>query len=288
MAREPQSGILDPVPAAGLHLTFDLRAGGDAQKPIKSLCEAAPRGAIVALGPSLLRALGADVPGMRVFPGLAGTGVQTPSTQNALWVFLREASVSDCFDAALDVQRALGQDFVVDEQIGTFVYRGGHDLSGYEDGTENPQGDRARETAIIPDGPLAGSSFAALQRWLHDLPRFATYPEQQRDSAIGRRFTDNVELPDAPVSAHVQRSAQESYEPPAFILRRSMPWSEGGKHGLYFLAFGTDLDRFERILRRMVGLDDGVVDGLFSFTRPLTGGYYWCPPVDGGRLVLPG
>jgi putative iron-dependent peroxidase len=28
------------------------------------------------------------------------------------------------------------------------------------------------------------------------------------------------------------------------------------------------------------------VDGLFTFSRPVTGGYYWCPPVARGRLDL--
>jgi len=107
-----------------------------------------------------------------------------------------------------------------------------------------------------------------------------------RDHTIGRRFEDNQEIPDAPASAHVRRSAQESFDPPAFMLRRSMPWSEQGQHGLYFLAFGESLDRFERVLNRMVGLDDGVVDGLFAFTRPVTGGYFWCPPQRDGRIVL--
>ncbi|HEX6086288.1 MAG TPA: peroxidase, partial [Thermoanaerobaculia bacterium] len=37
---------------------------------------------------------------------------------------------------------------------------------------------------------------------------------------------------------------------------------------------------------RMVGHDDGIVDGLFSFSRPVTGGYYWCPPVDKDQLDL--
>jgi putative iron-dependent peroxidase len=33
-------------------------------------------------------------------------------------------------------------------------------------------------------------------------------------------------------------------------------------------------------------LEDGIVDGLFGFTRPVTGGYYWCPPHNGGRVDL--
>jgi putative iron-dependent peroxidase len=53
-----------------------------------------------------------------------------------------------------------------------------------------------------------------------------------------------------------------------------------------FVAFGRSLDAFEAQLRRMVGADDGIADALFRFTRPVTGAYYWCPPVSDGRLDL--
>jgi len=36
----------------------------------------------------------------------------------------------------------------------------------------------------------------------------------------------------------------------------------------------------------MVGAEDGVADALFKFTRPLTGSYFWCPPMAKGRLDL--
>jgi putative iron-dependent peroxidase len=39
-------------------------------------------------------------------------------------------------------------------------------------------------------------------------------------------------------------------------------------------------------MRRMLGLDDGIVDALFDFTRPISGAYYWCPPVRNGALEL--
>jgi putative iron-dependent peroxidase len=29
-----------------------------------------------------------------------------------------------------------------------------------------------------------------------------------------------------------------------------------------------------------------VIDGLYRFSRPLTGGYYWCPPLTAGGLDL--
>jgi putative iron-dependent peroxidase len=67
-----------------------------------------------------------------------------------------------------------------------------------------------------------------------------------------------------------------------------MPWvsESGSEQGLEFIAYGASLDRYERVLRRMLGLEDGVVDALFSFTRSVTGGYYWCPPAAGTRLDL--
>jgi putative iron-dependent peroxidase len=84
----------------------------------------------------------------------------------------------------------------------------------------------------------------------------------------------------------VKRTAQESFEPEAFILRRSMPWADDTGAGLVFVAFGRSFDAFEAILRRMVGAEDGVTDALFKFTRPVSGSYFWCPPVIDGKLDL--
>jgi porphyrinogen peroxidase len=67
-------------------------------------------------------------------------------------------------------------------------------------------------------------------------------------------------------------------------LRRSMPWADGMRIGLNFVAFGKSFDAFEAQLRRMVGAEDGITDALFKFTLPITGSYFWCPPMAGNRL----
>ena len=84
----------------------------------------------------------------------------------------------------------------------------------------------------------------------------------------------------------MKRAAQESYEPEAFLLRRSMPWTEGSTSGLVFVAFGRSFDAFEAILQRMLGSEDGIQDALFQYSRPASLGYFWCPPVRSGRLDL--
>jgi len=111
-------------------------------------------------------------------------------------------------------------------------------------------------------------------------------PQAERDNTIGRRISDNEEIDEAPESAHVKRTAQESFEPEAFVLRRSMPWADEKQAGLVFVAFGHAFDAFEAQMRRMIGDDDGIVDALFNFTHPVSGSYFWCPPVSGGGLDL--
>jgi putative iron-dependent peroxidase len=67
-----------------------------------------------------------------------------------------------------------------------------------------------------------GSSFVAVQQWVHDLTRFDVMSVTEQDYTIGRRKSDNEEIDDAPASAHVKRTAQESFDPEAFVLRRSI------------------------------------------------------------------
>ena len=133
---------------------------------------------------------------------------------------------------------------------------------------------------------LDGSSFVAVQQWVHDLTRFESMSGLEQDHTIGRRKSDNQEINDAPMSAHVKRTAQESFEPPAFVVRRSMPWADETGEGLVFVAFGESFRPFEALLRRMVGADDGIADALFTFTRPISGNYFWCPPMHKGKLDL--
>ncbi len=169
-----------------------------------------------------------------------------------------------------------------------FRYDTGRDLTGYEDGTENPKDDAALAAALVMNrgSGLDGASFVAVQQWQHDLDRFDALSSQQQDESVGRRKSDNVELDDAPPSAHVKRTAQESFSPEAFVLRRSMPWADSSSHGLMFVAFGHSFHAFEAQMRRMLGEEDGIRDALFDFTRPVTGNYYWCPPLRAGRLDL--
>lgn len=283
-----QSAILAPVPSHAIALSFGLTPG-DPREALARVRElAADPAVILGLGAPLLAAAERPIAGLRAFPALAGPGCAFPSTQGALWARLVGGDPGEALHNARRLRAALGEAFRVEEEVSLFAHAGGRDLSGYEDGTENPKDDDAVAAAIVAGEGEGrdGASFVSAQRWVHDLARLERMSQETRDHLVGRRLSDNEEIDDAPPHAHVKRSAQESFDPPAFMLRRSMPWGTSTENGLYFIAFGASLDPFERILRRMAGLDDGVTDGLLRFTRAVSGGHYWCPPVSGDRYDL--
>ena len=282
-----QPGILAPLAAFGRSLSFRLKPLGDPSAALAlSRLQAGfdPDWGVAGLGEPLLRAVGASLSGIRTFPSFSGHGCSVPSTQQAVWIFLGAESRSLTFDRSREVQALLDETCELVDEQDTFQYQGGRDLTGFEDGTDNPDAEESVAVAFVDRGPLAGSSFVAVQRWKHDLACFFAHPGSARDAMIGRRRADNAEIDDAPASAHVKRSAQESFDPEAFLVRRSMPWVCAGEQGLEFIGYGRSFDAFEQILRRMAGLEDGIVDALFNFSQPVTGGYYWCPPLADGRL----
>jgi len=284
-----QAGILAAIPSHARYLTFALKQGARPQSELKFLAAIADgKACVVGVGALLAFALQKEIGGLKPFPHYRGHGVEVPSTPAALWCWLRGEDRGEIVLRAHAIEKLLAPAFEVSGSIDAFKYDRGLDLTGYEDGTENPKGKKAVAAAIVNDKRpgLGGASFVAVQQWVHDLDRFAAMPHKQQDDTIGRRKRDNKELGSAPASAHVKRTAQESFTPEALVWRRSMPWADAKQAGLMFVAFGKSLDAFDVQLKRMAGAEDGTVDALFTFTRPVTGAYYWCPPMRGRRLDL--
>lgn len=285
----PQPGILAPLPPLARYISFIQREGTDPRAALRALAaQATGEGLVVGLGAALVASVGARIEGLRAFEGVPGAKMRLPATPAAVWLWLRGDDRGELLHRSRKLTELLAPAFDPQQITDAFVHAGGKDLSGYEDGTENPTGDDALAAAFLPGnaGALAGSGFVAVQRWRHNMPKFDAMTRAQQDACIGRERDSNEEIDDAPASAHVKRTAQEDFVPEAFLLRRSMPWTEGNEGGLVFVAFGHSFGAFEAQLRRMSGAEDGIIDALFRFTLPETGAYFWCPGVRGGQLDL--
>jgi putative iron-dependent peroxidase len=219
---------------------------------------------------------------------ITGHGIEVPCTPSAVCCWLRGSDRGDLIYLSHQLEKALAPVLRLDHAIDAFRHGTDRDLTGYENGTENPVDDAAKAAALVHNAGagLDGSSFMAVQQWTHDFDAFEAMSTTQQDNSIGRRRSDNKQLEEAPCSAHVKRTTQKDFDPPAFMLRRSMPWAQDNRAGLMFVAFGKSFDAFEAQLRRMAGVDDSVTDALFRFSKPVTGAFFWCPPMKSGRLDL--
>ena len=195
--------------------------------------------------------------------------------------------------ARTDICFALSQSFfdgiqnqveVLDERV-CFRYLDGRDLTGFIDGTENPQfpDDRA-ETALLGEdsGIFEDGSFIFAQRYVHELEKWKRLKVDAQENVIGRSKLESIEMDDEhkPENAHIARVVIEDNEGEELeILRHSLPYGDGqGEQGLFFIAYTKDLTRIDRMLVNMFGTQgDGIHDRLLHFVTPMDGAYFFTP-----------
>lgn len=205
-----QPGILAPVPALSRYLEFRLLPDSNPKDTLSSLSGIDwDDGAVIGFGAGLLKAVGHGIDGIHAFPAMSGPGCDVPSTQADLWCWIRGEDRGDIVHHSRSFTQMVEPAFDCEHIVDGFRYGEGLDLSGYEDGTENPEGDAAIAAAIVEGqgAGLDGASFVSTQQWLHNLDYFESMAQDTRDNIIGRRLSDNEELDDAPESAHVKRTA---------------------------------------------------------------------------------
>ena len=282
-----QTGISQEVPALARYLFFSLTTNTSFEELKQALLAIVDGDSVVVgLGNALVGLGGKSIPGLKDPTVFSASGIAIPAVPHALWFWLRGNDRGELVNFTLKIEEALGENVQLEDVIDSFKFDVGRDLSGYIDGTENPEGEAAVEAGFITEGVLAGSSFVSVQKWLHDLVGFKQLSSQEQDDVMGRRVSDNEEFNEAPESAHVKRAAQESFSPEAFMLRRSMPWADFSGEGLMFVAFGNSFYAFDTVMKQMLGINDGIKDGLFELSRCLGTGYYWCPPMVDNKLDL--
>jgi len=290
----PQPGIFAMGTRSHHHLQLDVEAGADPDELLGALRDVRERATSVAgvnlvigFGSELCRrvapaALPVEVAPFTTIEGM--DGVTIPAAQHDLWIWLHSFGPDAVFDIARHVESSLrGLATVVAEQP-SFTYQASQDLTGFEDGTENPPIDEAMRLVTVPEGrPGAGSSVVLLQRWVHDLQAFDALDDEDKNQVIGRDRTSGDELDESVRSprAHISRVVLNDDDGEELeVFRRSTAYGGVIENGLMFLAFSPDVARMAAMLDRMVGGDDGRRDHLTDISRCTASAWYVAPPVD--------
>jgi porphyrinogen peroxidase len=297
MRPTPQPGIFAVGTRAHHHLEFDVVEGADLDALMRALQGVREHATTVA-GVNVVIGLGRDLcaqvapewlpAGVEPFETIRGTdSVVIPGDQHDLWIWLHSFGPDGVFDLARRAGAALRGLATVVRERPSFTYGASQDLTGFEDGTENPPLDEAIGLVAVPVGePGAGSSVALLQRWVHDLEAFEALDADAKDQIIGRRLRDGEEIDESHRSpaAHISRVVIDDENGNELeVFRRSTAYGGVMEHGLVFLAFSPDVARVATMLHRMVGLD-GPRDHLTNISRCMASAWYVAPPVEAFTL----
>ena len=205
-------------------------------------------------------------------------GFVMPATQHDAVLWLCGSAYDVVFDVshqAIDQLKGLAS---VADETSSWPYRHDRDLTGFIDGSENPNLIEAPEVALIPEGsPGAAGSILLLQKWPHDRAMWESLTDANQELVIGRKKLDSIELEDKPADSHVASTDQDKF---GKIFRRNMPYGTVTDHGTMFVGFSADQQRLATMLESMAGLTTGVRDALTRYTRPISGAYYFVPAAE--------
>lgn len=250
----------------------------------------------VAFGPELWSKLYEQAPaGFKQLEPIQGS-FNMPVVPADVLIHIASARADICF--------ALSQSFfegirdqveVLDERV-CFRYFDGRDITGFIDGTENPQfpDDRAEVALLGEDtGIFQDGSFIFAQRYAHNLDKWKKLKVDAQEQVMGRTKLESIELEDEvkPANAHIARTVVEDEGGEEMeILRHSLPYGDGrGDQGLFFIAYTKDLKIIDTMLVRMFGTSgDGIHDRLLHFVTPMDGAYYFAPSEELLEEILEG
>lgn len=238
-----------------------------------------------AFGPKLWQQLYSQMPdNFHALEAIHGAFTM-PAIEADLLIHLASARVDLCFAMSQAFFTGIHDQVEVLDERSAFRYLDGRDLTGFIDGTENPQfpDDRA-ETALLAEdsGCFADGSFVFAQRYVHDLEKFHRLKVDAQEKVFGRSKLESIEMEDdvKPDNAHIARVVIEDEKGEELeILRHSLPYGDGnGEQGLFFIAYTNNLNIIDQMLQHMFGTTgDGIHDRMLHFVTPIDGAYYFAP-----------
>lgn len=206
-----------------------------------------------------------------------------PGTQHDALIWLSGSAYDVVFDMARAVMQALAGVASLGNETSSWPYRHDRDLTGFVDGTENPNLLDAPSAALLPEGaPGAAGTVLLLQKWKHKAAEWEALAVEEQEGIMGRTKRDSTELENKRADSHVARTDQDEF---GKIFRRNMPYGTVDDHGTVFVGFSADQKRLARMLDSMAGLITGERDALTRYTEPLTGSYYFVPSVESLRRL---
>jgi putative iron-dependent peroxidase len=243
-------------------------------------------------GPTLLKELTTDVPDdFQPYPGYQSPDGKkvAKATQEELLVWVHSDRKGLCWETQYKFRTAVKGHMNVARETIAWIYKNSLDLTGFIDGTGNPEPQDQHDRAIVPDGQKgAGGSFLIAQRWVHDLAYFNGLSHEAQENTFGRTKAHSTRLEHQVPTSHLShvelregKTADATKPKRGEMVRRSTPYAlHDGTVGLYFLGFSKTQAPLRERMEAIYGMNGQPTDALTDYSTPASGSFYFAPSVE--------
>jgi porphyrinogen peroxidase len=206
------------------------------------------------------------------------------ATPGDLLFHIRAKRMDLCFELATQIMSRLGGAISAVDETHGFRYFDDRDLIGFVDGTENPTGQLAIDSAYVgaEDPAFGGGTYVIVQKYLHDVAGWNALSTETQERIIGRTKLADIELDDAvkPSYAHNALAKVVVDGKEIKIIRDNMPFGRVAEKefGTYFIGYARSPRTIEQMLDNMfIGQPPGNYDRLLDFSVAITGNLFFVP-----------
>ncbi|NVK74297.1 MAG: Dyp-type peroxidase [Oceanospirillaceae bacterium] len=221
---------------------------------------------------------------LSTFPHIVGKETEIKPTDVDFVLHIRSSRHDVTYQLGNVLFNAFGNSVSLVEEVSCFKYLDNRDLTGFVDGTENPEGEQRKKVALVSadeDPSFEHGSYFNLMRFVHDLEKWEKEELKTQEDIFGRTKHTNQEYPSAEksVHAHTKRTSLKDDDGNSLeILRHSMPFASLTEKGLMFASYSKTPEIFNKMLESMIkGDENGNTDHLMRYTTATSGQAFFVP-----------
>ncbi|MGO3344788.1 MAG: Dyp-type peroxidase [Marinomonas sp.] len=220
------------------------------------------------------------------FPHFKNLNTEVKETAGELVLHIRSTRSDATFELANTLYKAFDDSIELISEVSCFKYLDNRDLTGFVDGTENPEGDDRKKVALVgkEDIDFEYGSYLNLMHFVHDLVTWEQQDLKTQEDTYGRTKQDNEEYASSEksVHAHTKRTSLKDDNGNSLeILRHSMPFASLEEKGLVFASYSNTPKPFDLMLKSMVeGDENGHCDNLLNYTKASRCSTFFIPPIN--------
>lgn len=224
--------------------------------------------------------------GLQAFPEFSSEHVAVSYTTADLLIHIRSDRADVNYIALQQIYQLIVQSVEVVEELISFRYLDGRQLTGFTDLPVNPRGLLRRKAALINanDSPLfAGGSYLHFYRQMLDQRQWLQLSLEQQEDIMGYQKVDGKPLAEMLYNekSHLACCAMSNLAAEPKLVQQNMPFASLRAQGALQLHFSAVPEAFTEQWRQRLGVNENhIYDSLLNYCQVDLAAAFFVPSVS--------